>query len=119
MSTDRLINQSNESPASSVSSLCDEEEALPPFVSVEPPSFVLSAALEEANQQHPPVSPGMATCIFNRAWRDYLPCNEPLSTEEVEDFLLENDNLSATVRATTYGLVSTIHRRAAQYSHNM
>ncbi len=104
--------------------------APPCFISVEPPtfaleashnppSFVLSAALEEAAQQNPPVSPRTATHIFNHAWRDYIPRNEPLSAEEAEDFLLENDNLNATVRATAYGLVSTIHRHATQYSHNM
>ncbi len=130
MLADGSINQSNESPASSVSSIPNDEPP-PRFISVEPPtfvpvtithdppSFILSAALKEATQQHPPVSPRMATCIFNRAWHDYVPCNEPLSAEEVEDFLLKNDNLSATIRATAYGLVSTIHRRAAQYSHNM
>jgi len=124
MSVDGSINQSNKSPASSVSSLHDEEEAPPRFISMElltftaihvthdPPSFALSAALEEATQQHPPVSPGTATCIFNCAWRDYVPHNEPLSAEEAEDFLLENDDLNATIRATAYRLVSTIHCRA-------
>src|SRR6266851_10178267 len=91
------INQSNESPTSSVSSLRNKEEALPRFVSVEPPSFALSAALEEVTQQHPPVSPRTATHIFNRAWCDYLPSTEPLSAKAAEDFLLENDDLSATV----------------------
>src|SRR6266851_245341 len=105
MSANGSINQSNESPASSVSSLHDEEEAPPRFVSVEPPtfatikiihdppSFALSAALEEATQQHPPVSPRTATRIFNRTWHDYIPRNEPLSAEEVEDFLRDNDDL--------------------------
>ena len=99
MSANGSINQSNESPASSVSSLHDEEEAPPRFVSVEPPtfatikiihdppSFALSAALEEATQQHPPVSPGTATRIFDHAWGDDNPSNGPLSTEEAEDFL--------------------------------
>jgi len=130
MSADGSANPSNESPASSVSNLVDDKPPLrfismelptfAPFtVTHEPPSFVLSAALEEATQQHPPVSPGMATRIFNCAWCDYIPRNEPLSAEEAEDFLLENDNLSATVHATTYRLVSTIHRRAAQHSHYM
>src|SRR6266853_5898665 len=126
MLADGSINQSNESPASSVSSLPDEREPPPHFISVEPPtvisithdppSFALSAALKEATQQYPPVSPGMATRVFDRAWRNYIPCNEPLSTEEAEDFLLKNDNLNATVRATAYGLMSTIHRHATQYS---
>ena len=132
MSADGSINQSNESPASSISSVHEEDEEAPPhFVSVEPPnfstivisheppSFALSAALEEATQQHPLVSPGTATRIFNRAWRDRVPRNEPLSTEEAEDFLLENDDLNTTVRATAYGLVSTIHHHATQYSHNI
>ncbi len=132
MSADGSANPSNESPASSISSIQEEDEEAPPrFISVEPPnfgtiivtheppSFALSAALKEATQQHPLVSPGMATRIFDRAWCDRVPCNEPLSTEEAEDFLLENDNLNTTVHATAYRLVSTIHRRAAQYSHNM
>src|SRR6267154_1685135 len=130
MSTDGSINQSNKSPTSSTSSLPDLEEAPLRFISVEPPtfaisvthdppSFALSTALEEATQQHPPVSPRMATCIFNHAWHDYIPHNEPLSAEEAEDFLLKNNDLNATVCATAYRLVSTIHRRATQYSHNM
>ncbi len=108
MSADGSINQSNESPASSVSDLHDSEEPLPHFISMEPPtfaitishdplSFALSAALKEATQQHPPVSPGTATHVFNRAWCNYVPRNEPLSAEEAEDFLLKNDNLNATV----------------------
>src|SRR5216683_3231377 len=130
MSADGSVNQSNKSLASSVSSVHDDEEAPPRFVSVEPPtsplcvtneppSFILSTALEEANQQHPPVPPGTATCIFNCAWHNYIPSNEPLSAEEAEDFLLKNDDLNATIRTTAYRLVSTIHRHAAQYSHNM
>src|SRR5216683_4307805 len=130
MSADGSINQSNKSPASSISSDHDNEEPPPHFVSMEPPiialrvthnppSFPLSAALEEATQQHPPVSPRMATHIFNRAWCDYIPRNEPLSAEEAEDFLLKNNDLSATVRATAYGLVSTIHCCTTQYSHNI
>ena len=65
------------------------------------------------------MSPGTATCIFNCAWRDYVPHNEPLSAEEAEDFLLKNDDLNTTIRATAYGLMSTIHHRAAQYSHHI
>ncbi len=108
MSADGSINQSNESPASSASSVLSNEEAPLRFISVElptlaisvshnPPSFTLSTALKEATQQHPPVSPRMATHIFNCAWRDYLPRNEPLSAEEAEDFLLENNDINATV----------------------
>ncbi len=105
MSADGSNNPSNESPASSVSSLPNEDEAPPRFVSVEPatfavievvhdpPSFALSTTLEEVSQVHPLVSPRTATHIFNHAWRDYIPRNEPLSAEEAEDFLHENDNL--------------------------
>ncbi len=119
MSTNRSTNLSNKSLASSVSTLPNEQEPPPRFISMEPLSFILSAALEEATQQHPPVSPRTATHIFNHAWRDYLPSTEPLSAKAAEDFLLENDDLSATVHTTAYRLVSTIHRCAAQYSHNM
>jgi len=130
MSADRSINQSNESPASFISSVHDDKEAPPRFVSMEPPtfalsaiseppSFALSATLKEVNQQHPPVSPRTATRIFNHAWRDYVPRNEPLSAEEAEDFLLKNDDLNTTVCATAYGLMSTIHHHTTQYSHNM
>ena len=131
MSADGSHNPSNESPASSVSSLHDEDEAPPRFVSVEPtpfaiievvhdpPSFTLSAALEEATQLHPPVSPGTATRIFNRAWPSDDHPDDPLSPEAAEDFLRNNEDLETTVRATAYGLVSTIHRRTAQYAHNI
>src|SRR6266851_6274845 len=110
MSADGSINQSNKSLASTISSLLNEEEAPPRFVSMkppnfatvievihDPPSFALSAALEDASQQHPPVSPGTATCIFDRAWRNYVPRSKPLSAEEAEDFLHNNDDLDATV----------------------
>ncbi len=109
MSADGSLNLSNESPASPSSTHSNNEEAPPPFQSVKPPSFALSAALEEATQQHPPVSPGTATQIFRSVWCDYPPCNQPLSAEEAEDLLLENNNLSTTIHATAYGLVSTIH----------
>jgi len=127
MSADYSHDPSNESPTSSVSSLHNEDEAPPRFVSVEPPifsvievahdppSFALSAALEEATQLHPPVSPRTATRIFNCAWNN----DKPLSAEEAEDFLRSNEDLEATVWATAYGLVSTIHRRATQYTHTL
>jgi len=86
---------------------------------MEPPSFVLSAALEEATQQHPPVSSGTATWIFNTVWCDYPPSNQPLSAQEAKDLLLENDDLSMMVCATAYGLVSTIHRHATQFTQQL
>jgi len=39
----------------------------------------------------------MATRIFNHAWRSDNPSNEPLSAEEAEDFLRNNEDLDATV----------------------
>ena len=131
MSADQSRDPSNESLVSSISSLPNEDEAPPHFVSVEPPnftiievvhdppSFTLSAALEEATQLHPPVSPGTATRIFNHAWPNDDHPDDPLSPEAAEDFLRNNEDLETTVRATAYGLVSTIHRRAAQYTHNL
>ena len=131
MSADRSHDPSNESPASSVSSLQNDDEAPPCFISVEPPtfttievihdppSFALSAALEEATQLHPPVSSGTATHIFNHAWPGNNHPDDPLSPEAAEDFLRNNEDLETTVRATAYGLVSTIHRRTAQYAHNI
>ncbi len=61
----------------------------------------------------------MATCIFNNVWHDYPPSNQPLSTQEAEDLLLENDDLSTTIYTTAYGLVSTIHRHAAQFTQQL
>src|SRR6266851_9065554 len=132
MSANGSHDPSNESPASSVSSLHDNDNEPPPrFVSVEPPnftvievvhdppSFALSAALKEATQLHPPVSPGMATRIFNRTWPNDDHPDNPLSPEAAEDFLRNNEDLETMVRATAYGLVSTIHRCAAQYAHNI
>src|SRR6266851_6893741 len=131
MSADHSHDPLNESPASSVSSLPNEDEAPPCFISVEqptfsaievthdPPSFILSAALEEATQLHPPVSPGTATRIFRRAWPDEDHPDDPLSAEAAEDYLHNNEDLKTTVQATTYGLVSTIHHHAAQYTHNI
>src|SRR6266851_2484315 len=132
MSANGSHDPSNESPVSSVSSLHDNDNEPPPhFVSVEPPnftvievihdppSFALSAALKEATQLHPPVSPGTATCIFNRAWPNDDHPDDPLSPEAAEDFLRNNEDLETTVRATAYGLVSTIHCHAAQYAHNI
>ena len=86
---------------------------------MEPPSFILSTALKEATQQHPPVSPGTATHIFNNIWRDYPPSNQPLSAQEAEDLLLANDDLSTTVHTTAYSLISTIHCHAAQFTQQL
>jgi len=61
----------------------------------------------------------MATRIFNMVWHDYPPSNQPLSTQEAKDLLLENNNLSTTIRAMAYGLVSTIHHRAAQFTQQL
>ncbi len=79
MSANGSLNLSNESLAPSSDGHSNTKEAPPPFQSVEPPSFILSATLEEATQRHPPVSPGMATWIFNTVWHDYPPSNQPLS----------------------------------------
>src|SRR6266851_9382148 len=57
----------------------------------------------------PPVSPRTATQIFDTTWANYIPHNQPLSTQDAEELLLMNDGLSTTVHATTYGLISTIH----------
>jgi hypothetical protein len=76
-------------------------------------------ALSEASSRYPPVSPGTATHIFNNAWASYGPPNQPLSAEAAEDILLEQDNVNEAVRATAYGLVSTIHRRVQQYTQHM
>ncbi len=119
MSTNGSINLSNESPASSSTDHSDNEEAPPPFQSVEPPSFILSATLEEVNQQHPPVSSRMATWIFNTVWHNYPPSNQPLSAQEAEDLLLKNNDLSATVHTTAYGLVFTIHRHTTQFTQQL
>jgi len=85
----------------------------------DPPSFALSATLEEVTQLHPPVSPGTATHIFDHAWPNDGHPDGPLSPEAAEDYLRNNEDLETTVRATAYGLVSTIHRRTAQYAHNI
>src|SRR6266851_1974894 len=119
MSANSLLNLSNESPAPSSNGDTDNEDAPPPFESKEPPSFPLSVALEEATQQHPPVSPGTATWIFNMVWRDYPPSNQPLSTQEAKDLLLKNDNLSTTIHAMAYGLISTIHHHTTQFTQQL
>jgi hypothetical protein len=76
-------------------------------------------ALSKASSQYPPVSPGTATRIFNNAWASYGPPDQPLSTEAAEDILLKQDNINEAIRATAYGLVSTIYRRAQQYTQYM
>jgi hypothetical protein len=75
--------------------------------------------LDEASQQHPPVSPGTATRIFNTAWAAYGPTNQPLSSEAAEDLLMEQEDLGNTICATAYGLISTIHRRTQQYDRQL
>ncbi|SRR5216683_2911110 len=119
MSANGSLDLSNESPASPLGTHSGDKEAPLPFQSVEPPSFALSATLEEVTQQHPPVSPGMATWLFNMVWHDYPPSNQPLSAQEAEDLLLENNDLSTTIRATAYGLVSTIHHRTTQFTQQL
>src|SRR5216683_732019 len=110
MSADGSHDPSNESPTSSISSLQNDDEAPPCFVSMEPPtfttieiihdppSFALSDALEAVTQLHPPVSPGMATHIFNRTWPGDNHPDNPLSPEAAEDFLHNNEDLETTVR---------------------
>jgi hypothetical protein len=120
--SDASLNLSNESPASSTrhSSPVQSNEPPPPFkANPSPPSFPLSVALDEASQQHPPVSPGTATHIFNSAWANYGPTNQPLSPEDAEGLLLEQEDLGDTVRATAYGLISTVHRRTQQFDRQL
>src|SRR6266851_1869418 len=119
MSANGSVNLSNELPASSSDGHSNTKEAPPPFQSVEPPSFVLSAALEEVTQQHPPVSPGTAPWIFNTGWHDYPPRNQPLYAQEAEDLLLKNNNLSTTIHATASGLISTIHCCTTQFTQQL
>jgi hypothetical protein len=57
--------------------------------------------------------------VFNNAWASYGPPDQPLSAEATEDILLEQDDVNEAVWATAYGLVSTIHRRAQQYTQCM
>src|SRR6266851_4261732 len=118
MSANGSVNLLNESLAS-LPSHSKAKEALPPFESMEPPSFILSTALKEVTQQHPPVSPRTATRVFNSIWRDYPPSNQPLSTQEAEDLLLENDDLSSTIRAMAYGLISTIHCHTTHFTQQL
>jgi hypothetical protein len=124
--SDASLNLSNESPASTRAPSPDNNELPPPFEAPAPtqegsppPSFPLSVALSEASSRYPPVSPGTATRVFNNAWASYGPPDQPLSAEAAEDILLEQDDVNEAVRATAYGLVSTIHRRAQQYTQYM
>jgi hypothetical protein len=124
--SDASLNLSNESPASTRASSPDNNEPPPLFQTSTPaqegpppPSFPLSVALSEASSRYPPVSPGTATRVFNNAWASYGPPDQPLSTEAAEDILLEQDDVNEAVRATAYGLVSTIHRRTQQYTQHM
>jgi hypothetical protein len=124
--SDASLNLSNESPASTRVPSPDNNEPPPPFQASTPaqegplpPSFPLSVALSEASSRYPPVSPGTATRVFNNAWASYGPPDQPLSAEAAEDILLEQDDINKAVRATAYGLVSTIHCRAQQYTQYM
>jgi hypothetical protein len=123
--SDASLNLSNESPASTQAPSPNNNEPPPPFETPSsaqegpPPSFPLSVALSEASSRYPPVSPGTATCVFDNAWASYGPPDQPLSAKAAEDILLKQDNINEAVRATAYGLVSTIHRRAQQYTQYM
>jgi hypothetical protein len=124
--SDASLNLSNESPALTRAPSPDNNEPPPPFQAPTPaqegpppPSFPLSVAVSKASSQYPPISPGTATRVFNNAWASYGPPDQPLSTEAAKDILLKQDNINEAVRATAYGLVSTIHRRAQQYTQYM
>jgi hypothetical protein len=124
--SDASLNLSNESPASKRAPSPNNNEPPPPFQASapaqegpSPPSFPLSVALTEASLQYPPVSPRTATRVFSNAWASYSPPNQPLSAEAAEDILLEQDDVNEAVWATAYGLVSTIHCRAQQYTQYM
>jgi hypothetical protein len=124
--SDASLNRSNESPASTQAPSPDNNEPPPPFQASapaqegpSPPSFPLSVALSEASSRYPPISPGTATHVFNNVWASYGPPDQPLSAEAAEDILLEQDDINKAIRATAYGLVSTIHHRAQQYTQHM
>jgi hypothetical protein len=124
--SDASLNLSNESPASTQAPSPNNNEPLPLFEAPPatqedqpPPSFPLSMVLSEASSQYPPVSPGTATHVFNNAWASYGPPNQPLSAKAAEDILLKQDNVNEAIRAMAYGLISTIHRRAQQYTQYM
>ena len=117
--SDVSLNLSNESPASTQAPSPNNNELPPPFKASSPaqegpppPSFPLSVVLSEASSRYPPISPGTATHVFNNAWASYRPPDQPLSAEAAEDILLKQDNINEAVRATAYGLISTIHCRA-------
>jgi hypothetical protein len=120
------LDLSNESPASTRAPSPNNNKPPPPFQASTPaqegpppPSFLLSVALSEASSRYPPVSPRTTTQVFNNAWASYGPPDQPLSAEATKDILLEQDDINEAVRATAYGLVSTIHRRAQQYTQYM
>ena len=99
------VNASNKSPQSSRS-----PNSTQPSSPNNEPSAQLLAALHLAEEPNPPVSPGTATRILQHA-SGVIASNENLTLEEAAELLRSQQDVIDMVRATAFGLVSTIHKR--------
>ena len=98
------INASNESPQSSRSP--SSSRATSPD---NQPSAQLLTALHLAEDPNPPVSPGTATRILEHAM-GVAAGNKHLTLEDAAKLLRSQQDINSMVRATAFGLVSTIHK---------
>ena len=95
---------SNESPQSSPSPSSTHASSLN-----NQPSTQLLTALYLAEDPNLPVSPGTAERILNHA-SGAIAGNKHLTIEDAAELLCSQQDINSMVRATAFGLISTIHK---------
>ena len=98
------VNTSNESPQSSQSP--SSSHATSPD---NQPSAQLLTTLHLAKDPNPPVSPGTAKHILNHT-SGVVAGNEHLTIEDAAELLHSQQDINNMVCATTFGLISTVHK---------
>ena len=79
----------------------------------ETPSFPLTIVAnyeQDSNSDHGPI-----TGLIDLTWENYLA----VSLMSAETILALDPTLNATIRATAYGLATTVHERMAQYTQKV
>ena len=98
------VNASNESPQSTRSANSTRSSS-----PSNEPSAQLLAALHLAEEPNPPVSPSTAQRILQHTSR-VVATNDHLTLEDAAELLRSQQDINDMVRATAFGLVSTIHK---------
>jgi hypothetical protein len=101
----------------SVPSFLDQRDSLT-LAEVSPPPTTASFPLTlvtNYEQDSPTSNSGPITGLINLTRDDYLAVSPTLA----ETILALDPMLNATIRATAYGLATTVHKRMAQYAQKI